>query len=433
MKRRERVIEKGSVAAAGVFFRLLGLAAIVFIVFVPSALAGQEDPDEITALKKQIRDLRVLVRDIIRTLPPEQQKKMEPSLTQAQEVETAPTSERGEEHFSETARRLNRIKQELELLKKKVEKLGEAIHFAGHMDVSASGYKENPNVFKLGDFEFSMEKSFGSFFQAGAAFVFNDEGASLSVGFIDYHLFGGKISPRGRLFSQKGLHFQAGRFDIPFGNDWQYFASIDRFTVTAPMTTEWVLNGGYNDVGLRILGNAISFNYSLFCVRGVGEGVAAGGRLGFTPFNNPFTLRRKVMQKLELGVSFLSDWDRAGDIEEKAFSLDGESSFGPVRFQAEYVRRESVFFNQELDGWHFSGFVNGEGLWPVTLCGRIEAVRCKAIAGEDQRWISRDRLSIGVHVGILDVSILKLEYLTWLKGDEDHSGSSIFLQLALIF
>lgn len=72
-----------------------------------------------------------------------------------------------------------------------------------------------------GAIELDLELGFGKNGQAAAALVVEEGGgASLAVGFLDYHVGGGLVAPRGRISVAKGIHVQLGRFDVPFGNDW---------------------------------------------------------------------------------------------------------------------------------------------------------------------------------------------------------------------
>lgn len=157
------------------------------------------------------------------------------------------------------------------------------LEVSGFFDVYASNYNNNPNIFEIGNFELDLEHSFAQYFQVASALVFNTDGAELAVAFIDFHLRGGSIAPRGRLFKEQGVHLQVGKFDLPFGNDWQYFASPDRLQVSAPLTTEYVNSEGYNDTGLRILGQFVSLNFTTYIIKGIEEGVSFGGRIGLTP------------------------------------------------------------------------------------------------------------------------------------------------------
>ena len=47
--------------------------------------------------------------------------------------------------------------------------------------------------------------------------------------------------------------FRWGRFDLPYGVDYQHFASVDRPNVSAPITTERIQLGGYNSDGIRCM------------------------------------------------------------------------------------------------------------------------------------------------------------------------------------
>jgi hypothetical protein len=235
------------------------------------------------------------------------------------------------------------------------------------------------------------------------------------------------------LFTEKGLHIQVGRFDVPFGNDWQYYASVDRVSVSPPLTTEMVMDGGYNDVGLRILRANVTYNYTLFMLRGIEEGFSFGGRFGFTPFNNPFTLKKQELQLLEIGVSYMHDTDRGGTREERALAFDFESQVGPVRFQGEYVRRDYDIDELRLEGFHLSTFFDiGEvARVPVTLFGRYDHLRERPYENGETGELSR--LTVGVNVNLFDISTLKLEYLHFLKESDAFSGGSFFAQLVITF
>lgn len=126
---------------------------------------------------------------------------------------------------------INELKERVARTEKDIDILGQ-LKISGFFDVYISNYENKPNILETGNFELHIQNQYKSF-QVAAALVFN-EGAELGVAFIDYHLYGGGIAPRGRLFREKGMHIQVGRFDVPYGNDWQHFASVNRLTVTPP-------------------------------------------------------------------------------------------------------------------------------------------------------------------------------------------------------
>ena len=178
-------------------------------------------------------------------------------------IQSAGPDKTGEDIRGELDELKARIADLEKKLDQKIEEDRNSLKFSGFFDVSISNYKNQANIFQLGDFELDISHTFKNHFQVAAALVFN-KGAELGVGFIDYHIYGGSINPRGRLFREKGLHIQVGKFDVPFGNDWQHFTSVDRLTVTQPLTTEIIMEGGYNDVGIRFLANFISFNFTIY-------------------------------------------------------------------------------------------------------------------------------------------------------------------------
>jgi hypothetical protein len=337
-------------------------------------------------------------------------------------------------------------KAELEALKKQVNTLS-ALKISGFFDVSISNYKNKPNIFLIGPFELDIEHNY-EHFQVAAALVFYD-GAELRTGFIDYHIFGGRISPTGRLFESEGLHLQIGRFDVPFGNDWRYFPSKDRITVTPPLTTELIMDGGYNDQGIRLLLNLISVNASLYMLKGIEEqysygGNSFGGRVGITPFNNPFSLKTRTAPPFELGFSYILDIDRNGAAAEKLYSGDIESKFGPLILSSEYYYRDKNA-GILLYGYHITGGIdlNYFSRLPVIFFGRFdrftseEIVSINSKEGIDKNSISR--ITTGININIAQISYLKFEYQNYLsaynefKSDQYNSKMVYYLQLVIRF
>jgi hypothetical protein len=127
------------------------------------------------------------------------------------------------------------LQSKLDRFKEGFGKISYGVELTGFFDTTLANPANNPNYISAGVLELDFTRSLGKYFQGAAAVVYDPHGGThLTVGFVDYHFFGGLIAPRGRIFVEKGFHLQAGRFDIPFGNDWQYFASKDRMTVTPP-------------------------------------------------------------------------------------------------------------------------------------------------------------------------------------------------------
>ena len=144
---------------------------------------------------------------------------------------------------AELQREVEDLSQELEVLNQRLGEIEERVDLldrlklSGFFDVYISNYQNKPNILEVGKFELHIDNAYKSF-QVSAALVFN-KGAELGVAFIDYHIFGGLISTRGRLFKEKGIHLQVGKFDVPFGNDWQRYISPHRITFSPPLTTSF--------------------------------------------------------------------------------------------------------------------------------------------------------------------------------------------------
>jgi hypothetical protein len=325
------------------------------------------------------------------------------------------------------------IKDEINEIKDKLERITGGIQFQGFFDVQAASYRVNPNVFALGDFELDMNKSIGEQFQISAALVFDKDGARMDTGFIDFHLFGGRVASRGRLFTERGFHFQVGRFDVTFGNDWQYFGAPDRITISSPLTTDQVMDGGYNDTGLRILRNSFYYNIGVFALQGIGQGILIGGRLAATPFNSAAAIKNQNVQKLEFGLSVLHDLDQQGRREERDWAIDLECRLDPLQLQAEYIAKRSDIDQIKKSGYHISGFLFLER-WarlPLAIFARLDRYKLEPLAGSQRTELVR--LSSGFNWNIQNVAILKGEFQHYTKGSGEFYGNVLMLQLVVVF
>jgi hypothetical protein len=203
------------------------------------------------------------------------------------------------------------------------------------------------------------------------------------------------------LWVEKGLHIQAGRFDVPFGNDWLFFASKDSVSISRPLTTELVMEGGYNDTGFRVLGNNGSVNFNAFLLHGFSSGRLVGGRVGLTPFSDPFSLKfAQEPKRGEVGLSYFYDASSGWKKNEVGWAADGEMHWDDLSGRFEYMFRKKYpaldgsTESTVLRGWHFtSEYALGETVaWPTTLFARYERVIVRpaeiaspdAAAGDDR-------------------------------------------------
>ena len=332
------------------------------------------------------------------------------------------------------------LREEIEELKKRIEEQEKRLdrledrsklRISGFFDVNVSNYENKPNVFEVGNFELDLEHTFQDRFQVAAALSFH-EGAELSVGFIDYHIFGGTIAPRGRLFNQYGIHLQVGKFDVPFGNDWQYFSEMNRVEINPPLTTFKLMEGGYNDVGIRFLSNLPSFNLSLYVLRGIEEGYSyggnsIGGRIGFTPFNDPYSLRLQEASLFELGYSYILDFNAAGNPSEKLWCVDIEGRFSLLGLRAEYYSRDKLV-GILLTGYQMIGYLDFEktnSRIPLVFYARYDDYTSERYEtlNEKNRVC---RVGTGFRLNISGITYLKAEYLHYLTTYDEFVEEAYF-------
>ncbi|MFN7958552.1 MAG: hypothetical protein U0P46_09550 [Holophagaceae bacterium] len=282
-------------------------------------------------------------------------------------------------------------------------------------DVLAAPDEAGRRKVDWGSFELDLSGEFKEVVEAAAAVVTSREGTKLPVAFLDVHPFGGTIAPRGRLWVEKGFHIQAGRFDVPFGNDWQFFASKDSVSISRPLTTDGIMDGGYNDVGVRVLGNDGTVNFNTFILRGFGDGRLAGGRLGFTPFGNPFSLQAvRDPKTLEFGFSYLYDTGADRRKREMVWAADAEGRVGPWYLRGEYLlrRQEPDATHERLTrrGWHLTQECAFPDLpAPTTVFLRYERMGqlpAEASTGDDHDV----RAAAGLSVTLAGILQLKAEW-----------------------
>jgi len=218
------------------------------------------------------------------------------------------------------------------------------LEISGFFDMLARSENEQERPFDLGAFELDLEFSFMDQFAVSSALVWDGGSSDVAVAVIDYHLYDHRIPARGRIFSEPGFHLQAGRFDLPFSSDFQYFAATDRLTITAQLSTERIQQGGFNSDGLRVYGGGLWFNYAFFATDAIyaDRGRAWGGRIGISLGQNPFRLHSGAQPSvIEAGLSSIVDLDADGGISNIVYALDARFSYGPLTLLGEALLRDA--------------------------------------------------------------------------------------------
>lgn len=310
------------------------------------------------------------------------------------------------------------------------------MQWSGFFNLNAQTDAKSRSNFDFQALELHLEYLYNEHFAANAALVWDSkDGANIGTGVIDYHWFDDNVPPRGRIFQQQGFHIQAGRFDLPFGIDYQYFAAPDRINITAPFSTERIQQGGFKENGFRSYGSWDIWNYAAYWTNSVYEdkGTAAGGRLGVSLGKHPYQMHyRSEENNLELGVSMLADI-RKGDARHYVYGADLNFHYAMWQLSAEALWRtggeqnESSYYailSLNLQDWLKQSLV---------LMARYEEWK-----PHPSQTLTRTipRLTFGLNYHLNDYFYIKLEYLNTLgkiSQDPDFEKSALKAQLVVNF
>ncbi|MFQ5685416.1 MAG: hypothetical protein ACE5GV_02020 [Candidatus Scalindua sp.] len=318
------------------------------------------------------------------------------------------------------------------------------LEITGFFDFTLKDQDERKRPFDFGAFEMDLEYPYNEHYSVSTALVW-DDGATpeLAVGVVDYHLFDDSVPVRGRIFDEPGFHLQAGRFDIPYGVDYQYFASVDRPNVSAPLTTERIQQGGYNNDGIRFYGTQKMFDYTAYAVDSiygdnegilsVGNGSTVGGRIAFFPSRDPYRLHNFGSNRsIEIGVSYLKDMDREFDVRDRVYGIDLTLNYNMFLLVAEWMKRDSDtnvinseginLGEQDESGFHVSLVTDLEEIVkrPLYLFGRYDTwdPDYDLLLDADDDTIKHEvenlkRLTLGFGYRITELLNLKIEYFDY--------------------
>lgn len=329
---------------------------------------------------------------------------------------------------------LNDLGEEVASLKEAAQKKGLGIR--GFFDVNAKTDNSTDQTFSVGSIELDLEYSYNDNFAASSAIVLCGNssgtdyaapaaitcggsgpggigagGAGFSVAVIDFHMFDGSIPPRGRIFNNQGFHIQAGRFDLPFSSDYQYYANTDRVTVTAPITTSKMQFGGFNGDGVRSYGSWKMLNYSVFWTDAMyaNDGTSLGGRVGLQLGQNQFRSHRKDFEGVELGFSHLSDLDKNRNLRHTVYGADLSLGYGFLKLQNELMLLQTMDNFIDEDGTDY-GKAHELG-YHTTLIADLESFISHPVLAFVRygRWQPKQTMALdydGKLVGVDDVSLL---------------------------
>lgn len=309
--------------------------------------------------------------------------------------------------------------------------------FSGFFDITLHDTRNNDKPFELGGLELDLQYDAAEIFSLSSALVWTDDGAEVAVALLDYHNYDHNVPTRGRLFEEPGYHIQLGRFDLPFGADYAYYAAPDRPNVTAPMTTERILDGGLNSDGFRVYGSHGMLDYALYWTNSsfADDGSNVGTRVGIFPGRNPYRIHRKDQENaFSIGLSILRDMGQDEQVRNRLGALDIYLRLGPTETVIEAIKLNSknvielpdnsIAGNADERSYNFSILYDLE---PSTVYVRYEKWKPDYNAIPDENGVSAvamdelKRITLGYRNTLAKELLFKLEYYSHMDTRTEES------------
>jgi len=214
------------------------------------------------------------------------------------------------------------------------------LEISGFIDVLFEGRQGEDTTFGMGAFEVDFAAEFSASVAFEGAVVVEGDEVGLGQTMLDF-----------ALVDEDKLGLQIGLLDMPFGIDYQVFATPDRKLVTPPLTTELMMDDGWSAIGVNLHGSVPRLNYNVYVVNGMGEdsgvpvnhqlsdnnkGKTVGGRIGVSPVDN-----------LELGFSYAQGPYLDGTAEETLSRIGGDIQFV---YQSFHIKGEYIKGEKEVPG-----------------------------------------------------------------------------------
>ena len=303
-----------------------------------------------------------------------------------------------------------------------VEPVFSDIEITGFMDFISSYHNtiaDETNI-SLGQAEIDLTKDIGSNKSIELAIAYNNDESKFELGaaILDIHLSNSVGERHNRKSSYIHSSLIVGQFDVPFGIDYQSYASVDRKLISAPRVVD-LTHEGWNDVGLNLTMENSYGNLSVFVVNGfessaeitsqvinIATGLpedqidevdttpsnAFGGRLGMNLFSG-----------LEVGSSLALGLNADNKDEMMIIGADVQYNMSNLLIKGEYIQHSVNRSVQEENhkGYYLQSLYNFDSFFLTSRYGSFKP--------DGVEWVGQ--LSIGGGIPISDGVEIRVESL----------------------
>lgn len=307
------------------------------------------------------------------------------------------------------------------------------LEITGFMDVvgtqqSSADDKVN---YGLGQAEVDLTSDLSELASIEVAIAYNPDDAFFELGaaVIDIHPFAG--SSTGHVRQEHGIdhtYLLAGMFDVPFGIDYEVYASSDRKLITAPEVVD-LTHGQWNDIGFQV-GLDLSYgNLVVFAVNGfessaevidVAQSLATGttvmeeidtspaqafgGRIGFTLVNG-----------LEFGGSFSTGINTDNQNEMTLIGADLQYGLSNFEIKGEYIHHavNRSIAEEKNQGYYIQGLYDFGTVFAVSRYGSFKPYQAE--------WIGEFSIGVGYEV----TSGVELRWETLVNENSENNANMI--------
>jgi hypothetical protein len=199
-----------------------------------------------------------------------------------------------------------------------------------------------------------------------------------------------------------------GQMDVPFGIDWLFYPSIDRYLITGPLAVSGT-HDGWNDLGVAAYIETSGFNAVIYRFNGSGyeapfvpgdsasgdAGCAWGSRVGL----------HTVLPNIEIGTSFASIITGDGDQSSTLLGFDAQWATGAFSAKGEYIiQKIGLDTAHELE--HKGSYIEG-----MYHSGRFFVLsRYGLFTPEGSDFLEESRVCLGAGYVIQDGGELRIEH-----------------------